>query len=222
MLYVEMSIEFDCAGFPDADGLLGRSVPDGRIIVPEKVWLKGDCIHWRRGKYPQRREVSRSMLNQFIRLEDADAILHFAREWGVLALSGNLWSGDDPNGKRYLPGRQAIEEGVESISAWQYYSKRAQAILNVAAALKQRKLGDMSDWDEFAFLFSEPNHRQRAIQKAQARMNRNIFGLGFMLFNGEGTNEERLKAARQAIAAEITGWFECWKRSSTRGIPTSL
>ena len=33
-------------------------------------------------------------------------------------------------------------------------------------------------------------------------MNRNIFGLGFSLFNGEGTNEERLKAARQAIAAE--------------------
>jgi hypothetical protein len=218
MLYVEMSKELDLAGFSDANGLMGRPVPNGRIIVPEKVWLKGDCIHWRWGKYPQRREVSRSMLNQFIRLKDANAILHFARKWGVLALSGNLWTGNDPNGKHYLPGRQEIRAGVESISAWQYYSRRAQAVMNVAAALKQRKLGDMSDWDEFAFLFSEPNHQQRAIQKAQERMERDIFGLGFSLFYGEGTNEERLKAARETIAAEITDWFDCWKRSSTRGI----
>ena len=89
MLYVEMSKEFDFAAFPDADGLIGRSVPDGRIFVPERVWLKGDCLHWRRGNHPRAREVSRSLLNQFIRLKDADAILQFAREWVVLALSGN-------------------------------------------------------------------------------------------------------------------------------------
>ena len=30
------------------------------------------------------------------------------------------------------------------VAAWQYYTRRAAAVLNVAAALKQNKLGDLS------------------------------------------------------------------------------
>jgi hypothetical protein len=52
-------------------------------------------------------------------------------------------AGPDPGGRFYLPDRESMTEGVEPVLAWQYYSKRAQAPLNVAAALKQRRLGDL-------------------------------------------------------------------------------
>src|SRR5580693_4859962 len=124
-----MTKDYDLAGFSDPDGRLGRSVPAGQIYVPERVSLKDNHILWRMGEEPKSREVSRSMLNQFIRLTDASSVLRFAREWGVLAFAGG--TEDDWR----LPGREFLTEGVEPIAAWQYYSERAQALLNIAAAL---------------------------------------------------------------------------------------
>lgn len=207
----------DLAGFPDEDGQLGRPVPEGKIFVPQEIWTKNECIHWRMGR-PRAREVSRSMLNQFVRVKDADAALSFARQWGVLALSGNLWSGHDSAGEYYLPGRQSMEEGVEPVTAWQYYSKRAQAVLNVAASLKQGKLGDMGDWSEFAVFFSEPGQYEAAFEFAKSAIHRHVFGLGFGVFRLEGTNEERQKHAREVVAGEITNWLDCWKKDSTSRI----
>jgi len=75
-------------------------------------------------------------LKQFIRLTDGESILQFAKTWGVLKLVGK---------KVLRPGRIKIEAGREPVAAWQYYARRAAAVLNVAAALKQNKLGDLSD-----------------------------------------------------------------------------
>jgi len=157
------------------------------------------------------------MLNKFIRLENPDSVFRFAREWGVLALSGNLWTGRK-GGQLYRPGRKALTEGTESILAWRYYSKRAQAVLNVAAALKQGKLGDMSDWSEFATFYTAPDQMPRVIQWVEEGAERHIFGLGFAVLNGEGTSEERLEVARGAVATEIGRWLDCWKHDTARGV----
>src|SRR5262249_35058639 len=37
-------------------------------------------------------------------------------------------------------------ERREPIDAWRYYSRRAQAVVNIAANLKLGKLGDLEDW----------------------------------------------------------------------------
>jgi hypothetical protein len=208
---------YDLAGFPDKDGHMGRPVPTGQILVPQEIWLKDECIHWRRGQNTRMREVSRGMLNQFIRLTNEDSVLRFAQEWGVLALSGNLACPDSDFGSFYLPGRQLLEQGAEPVAAWQYYSKRALALINVAAALKRGKLGEVSDWGKFAALFSEPGQRQQILQWVEAGLARHNFGLRFSVISGYGTHEEILERARHAIANEVGEWFNCWKTQKPEG-----
>jgi hypothetical protein len=152
------------------------------------------------------------MLNQFVRLTDADSVLQFVKNWGVLALSNNLWSGPDPEGQFYLPGRQRLRKGIEPVSVWQYYSRRAQAVLNVAAALRRGKLGDISDWGQFANYIQEAGQKRSVMQWLEANMERHHFGLGIGIFDCSGTDEERLESARCAIAREIGDWLECWKK----------
>lgn len=211
-----MSGDHRFSGFQDLNGDLGRPVPAGQVLVPEEVRLKDGYIHWRMGS-PERREVSRSMLNQFIRLTDPDSVFRFAKEWGVLALSGNLWSGSDPGGQFYLPGRR-LKRGVEPVLAWQYYSKRAQAILNIAAALKQGRLGDLIDWGEFATFFSDPRQKPETMRWVEANLERHSFGLGLSVISGYGTHEERLERAQEAIASEIGEWLDCWKKERIGGV----
>src|ERR1019366_7449547 len=118
------------AGYTDANGNLGRPVPSGQILVPGQVRVEGDAIHWELAGHAKFREPSRSMLNEFIGLHQADSpevILRFARQWGVLALTG---------GKAPRPCGEAMPEGIEPIEAWRYFSRRASAVLNIAAALK--------------------------------------------------------------------------------------
>lgn len=210
-----MFAHYDLAGFSDELGNLGRPVPTSQVIVPEEIWLEDDCIHWRLGN-PTLREISRSMLNQFLRLDSAASILRFAREWGVLALSPKLRSKGSSHGY-YLPGRQYMELGVEPVSAWLYYSKRARALLNVAAALKQGKLGDLSDWDEFA-IFVGPGSSEEALKEVKARMEGLDFGLGFSVLNGLGTTEERLQIAQESVSHEIDNWLCCCKREKVTPI----
>jgi hypothetical protein len=206
------------ADLRDQNGRLGRPVPTGQVLVPQVVKLKDARIHWRMGN-PQMREVSPNMLNQFIRLTDADSVLQFAKSWGILALSENLWKADDPEGQFYLPGRRGLQKGIEPVSVWQYYSKRAQAVLNVAAALRRGKLGDISDWGAFANYVQEGgDSRSSAMRWLKANMQGHRFGLGISLFRVSGTDEERLDSARNNIAREIEGWLDCWKRDRDDGI----
>jgi hypothetical protein len=78
------------------------------------------------------------MLNQFVRLCDAkpNVILRFARRWGVLYL--------DARGRPCHPNGPS--ERREPIDVWKYFSRRARAVLNIAANLKLGKIGDLDDW----------------------------------------------------------------------------
>lgn len=152
------------------------------------------------------------MLNQFVRLSDADSILRFAKKWGVLALSNDL--GD----LAALPGRESMRKGFEPFAAWQYYSRRARAVLNIAAALKQGKLGDLSDWDEFAIFFSDTRKHSEVMKWVEASAYRHKFGLGFSILAAEATSQKRIERARHLIATEIEGWLDCWKSKRTTGL----
>jgi hypothetical protein len=200
---------FELAGFADNNGQLGRPVPSGQIVVPTDIRLKGDLIRWRMGDRARFQEVSRDLLDQFILLRDADSVLHFAKKWGVLSISGDAV---------LLPGREWKKQGSEPIAAWLYYARRASAVLNVAAALKQNKLGDLGDWNEFARLVSNPGEKSEVMRWLDDSIGRHGFGLGVSIIAGLGGKEERLEKARSVIANEITAWLECWKKDRASGV----
>src|SRR5262249_31927797 len=82
------------AGFVDENGNLGRPVPSGMVVVPVEVWLERGVLRWRMGDRPQQRQISRNMINQFVRLRTATSILEFAKRWGVLAIGKGDYSED--------------------------------------------------------------------------------------------------------------------------------
>src|SRR5438874_6495553 len=113
-------LDLEFGGLLDNEGNIGRPVgTTNQILVPEEIWLEGDAVRWRKGDAPRLEDVSRSILDHFVGLSDETSILRFARRWGVLALGGELG----------LPARNTVREGIEPVAAWQYYSRRARAVL---------------------------------------------------------------------------------------------
>ena len=206
--------EHELAGFVDEDGNLGRQVPTGAIILPEHIRLEGDVLHWGMGRYPGIRSVSNGMLDQFIRITDADSVLRFAENWGVLGFDG---------GKVLFPAREYYSGGgTEPVSAWQYYARRASAVLNVAAALKQGKLGDIQDWREFSLPVTPVDDKidpatRDAIRTGSDRHAKMGLGFSFHLAWMEDPIDSELTAiiARRTLAQEVTKWLECWKLGRT-------
>ncbi len=109
----------------------------------------------------------RGILDEFLQLCDAgdEAILKYARTWGVLELcchnlpschefslgglrlpapllamppKGRAWAADDP--------RQCLPRGREPLATWRFFSGQANALLNIVAALQRKRLGDREDW----------------------------------------------------------------------------
>jgi hypothetical protein len=207
-----MSLNHQLAGFADENGDLGRAVPAGQIRIPRETWLEGDSLCWRMGEEPPMREVPRTMLTRFVQLSDADSILSFARQWGVLSIASqptsNWYAIQQGVSQTYFPGR-FITSGKEPIAAWLFYARRARALLNIGAALKQGKLGDMSDWAEFARFFSkttDPAKLDFSVSKEHL-----LYGLGPSLIGTLDTAEDRLARARGRLTEEITAWFTLWR-----------
>jgi len=80
--------DWDLGGLTDINGNLGKPVPSGQVLVPGKINLQGDAIRWELAGLARWQEVSRSTLNDFVKLWELDsaAILRFAKKWGVLAM----------------------------------------------------------------------------------------------------------------------------------------
>ncbi len=202
-----MTREFDLAGFTDSAGRLGRRLPTGTIHKPKKVWIRDGFLHW---EYtgPTREVVpSREMLNRFLQLNDDGSIERFASEWGVLAVQRETPPED---WLYYLPGRANFPNfASEPLEAWRYYSNRARAVLNVAAALEQGKLGDFADWAQFAFFISAetkgPDHPTDPKEAVR-------FGLSYRNWSGWGSKDNVLEKAREVVAEEVQGWMDCWKQ----------
>lgn len=116
----------------------------------------------------QAEQEGRGILDEFIRLCDGDdqAILEYARTWGVLELCAhNLpschefsigaplrlpppmpkpptgihhWFHEDP--------RQCTPIGREPLTTWRHFSEQARVLLNIAADLQRARLGGGEDW----------------------------------------------------------------------------
>jgi hypothetical protein len=205
------------AGYVDDQGSLGRPVPLAHIVVPEEVWRDGDAIRWRRGT-PRLQEVSRNMLNQFVRLRDEESVLRFATRWGVLALKTEIGPEHAGSLRILRPCGQSMDEGSDPIAAWQYYSRRARAVLNIAASLKLNKLGDLDDWSEIAVVLSAIGFTEENQQSLIGKCEYHRFGLGFFTFVPEAKLEERVEHAREIISAEIKLWLDCSKAGKTGGV----
>jgi hypothetical protein len=198
------------AGYTDANGDLGRPVPSGHILVPGQIWLEGDAIRWKLAGHAKSRQPSRAMLTEFVALHQAnpEMILRFARDWGVLMLTG---------GKTPRPCGEAMAEGVEPIEAWQYFSRRAAAVLNIAAALKDGKLGDLTDWGVLAALKSGSEAADKASLKVA--IDRHKYGLGFLSDIPRGTERRSaIDQGRDLLAQEIGQWLGFWKAGRMRGL----
>ena len=198
------------AGFVDENGNLGRPVPSGTVVVPEEVWLERDVLRWRLGEAPQKREISRNMINQFVRLRDAASILDFAKRWGVLAIGKGDYSFEDrrskfvsttlwarrrspeaskrpvfivgrPLGKRILrPGREGMREGSEPIAAWQYYARRAHAVLHLAARIKNGDPSFADYWSEVCAQVVRRPTDQELESQLSAVEKHHKYGMGYL------------------------------------------
>lgn len=97
------------------------------------------------------------VLLQFIRLHNAppEAILFFARKWGVLGIckhsrpaSHNPELINRPKSRPPCePLRMSGDLYGEPLEMWRRYSRQARAILKIAARLHQDRRGSDKDWD---------------------------------------------------------------------------
>lgn len=193
-----------------SDGRLGRDVPSGRVLVPEHVWQEGDTIKWQRGPGDNFVKVSRNTLDDFVKLADAGAnsIVKFAQTWGVLAISKDWVQKPDH--------RLVLEKGGgDPIDAWRYLSRRARAVLRVAAALNQDKLGDLSDWYEFGMVLRRRGLSTEIWDKLKETLERPLYGLSYSIF---ALDDNPLARARDSVADEIGHWLDAWKHESRTGL----
>lgn len=134
--------EFDEAGFTDINSQLGKLVPSGSITIPPDITLdeSAEEIVWKWGFRQPSKHVTPTpeMLNDFVHLCESTPlqIWEYAKAWGVLELDKS--------------GRPCIGSGDvnrrEPIALWRYFSRRARAVLNIAARLKRGKPGLLKDW----------------------------------------------------------------------------
>lgn len=153
------------------------------------------------------------MLSRFISLTDADSILRFAETWGVLALQL-----PETGGTVLRPGRDMKDEGCEPIAAWRYYIRRVRAVLNIAAAIKQKKLGDLADWEQIGTVVPLGHYTRAKHEALQALFAQHKFGMGWHVLVQQDTLDENLANARVVLAGEISAWLDCWKPGRPRGI----
>jgi len=130
---------WDLANFTDSLSRLGKVVSTGKVFVPESLSLsRNENTLVYRGPGAKQVAPDREMLDGFVRLFDKNPteILEYARKWGVLQC--------DNSGRPCVPVGDI--ERSESISEWRYFSRRARAVLNIAARLKGGAVGELEDW----------------------------------------------------------------------------
>jgi len=201
--------DWDLGGLTDINGNLGKPVPSGLVLVPGKIELVDDALPWELAGPARFQEISRSTLNQFVNLwnEESVSILKFAKNWGVLAIK--TIKGKDS--VLYRPCGESMSEGSDPIHAWRYYSRRANAVLNIAAALRQDKLGDVADWGVIATI-------DETREAFKAAMETHRYGLGWHMFPKPYPGRNILEQGRHIIAREVGSWLSFWREDRMQGL----
>jgi hypothetical protein len=207
-------MQWELGGLTDKEGKLGRDVPSGHVFVPGKIELDGDNVRWEAGGPAKWVEVSRAILDDFVGLwreDSASAFLRFARQWGVLAIQTLR-----KNEPRYRPCGEGLVKGSDPIHAWRYFSRRACAVLSIAAALKQGRFGDLDDWRVIAVRDWTPESTRAAVEQHR-------YGLACFFFEKppDGLKlpkDWEMNQAREIIAREIEMWLSSWKEGRVYGL----
>jgi hypothetical protein len=121
----------------------------------------------------------RGILDEFLALSAApdEAVLEYARTWGVLELCGhNLPACHEYAFRRYLllpsplslqkamrvepppDPRQCPPLGREPLTTWRFFAGQAQSMLNIAANLQGDRLGALEDWSKLLCKGVTPAH----------------------------------------------------------------
>ena len=184
-------------------------MPSGQVLVPGNIELDGESLRWELGMSTRLQEVSRSTLNEFVKLWelDAGAILKFARKWGVMGFR----SVKQKDSLVYRPCGESMIEGTDPIRAWKYFSRRACAVLNIAAALRQDRLGDLADWGVLAAIDQTRESYQQALEQ-------HTYGMGWHLFPKPAPNRNAVDQGRQVIALEVGSWLSFWRANRMQGL----
>jgi hypothetical protein len=205
-----LTTNWDFGGLTDIRGNLGKPVPSGQVIVPGKIELEGDAIRWELTSAARAQEISRSTLNEFVKLwrGDAAAILKFAKQSGILIIDARKTKGGMV---LYRPCGESIVKGADPIEAWKYYSRRAYALLNIAAALRQGKLGDMIDWEVLAEFDEKPESFKAAVKQHR-------YGMGWYIFPKSNQRRSAVDQSRDLVATEVRMWLSFWRQGRMNGL----
>jgi hypothetical protein len=198
----------ELGGMIDANGNLGKPVPSGHVLVPGRIELKGDSIQWEIAGPARPQEISPSTLNEFVKLWSGTSteILRFARRWGVLAIQG-----EGAKSIHSRPCGESMPQGSDPIAAWKYYSRRAFAALNIAAGLRQGKLGDLADWGVIAASDEKGEFAANALEQ-------DIYGMGYCLFPERRGGQSAVEDGRRIIGIEATKWLSFWRSQRRHGV----
>jgi hypothetical protein len=149
---------FQIAGFADSSNQMGRRVKASEMLVPPQIQALGDRLVW---GHMDRREITwvtpgNRMISDFVKLASAtstEPFVRFAKRYGVffaeerpleegesldaLIFGNKLWRVSDPFARNWEP-----------IEFWREVSRYVQAILRIAAQLREipPRTGDRKDW----------------------------------------------------------------------------
>jgi hypothetical protein len=139
-----------------ADSLLGNVLAPGSVELIRTSfgasYIKWDLEPFRQMKFPS----PAGMLDAFIRIADGDDqdTLRFAKRYGVLFLCrhGLPWPHypSSPPRLPFIPGPQkgwwCKATQAEPVERWQFFARRAKAILGIAASLHRGNKPTKADW----------------------------------------------------------------------------
>jgi hypothetical protein len=100
--------------------------------------------------------------------------------------------------------------GSDPMGAWRYYSRRASAVLNVAAALKQDKLGDLRDWQMFAVINDGIG--------SSVTPPKQICDMWRVEFSIPKDLHQAVEEGRHLVALEVTNWLRYWRIERRYGL----
>ena len=186
-----VSVDWDLAGFADPIIGAGEIAVSGPVLLDEAGESIVSTLASRRIVKP-----SPDMLNEFVRLcdEPAEAILRYASKWGLLWLSEE----GRPCTKRVSTPH------AELLQTWRFFSRRARAILNLAARLQQGKKGTAKQWEPLGELRSViGTHGIKYLADEAPGLSWLIAERGF-----PRPEDQDLKIQQALLAYEITIWLK--------------
>ncbi len=217
-------VDWDLAGLTDGLSRLGKKVGGAAILVPPRIDLDlrtDELVYSLEGGAHESAIVEPEpvILDQFVRLwrGKPEAFLGFARSWGVLGLDNTyhatavglqLLHNVRPDSRcRPNVHTRTAREYREPLAHWRYYSHQANMALNIVAALNQKRVGALGNWEALQGLGTPPkdffgDFRARFGPDFAERESR-----AFDSVAKPGTVKDNTEDARFFIACEAKKWL---------------